>query len=50
MVAFSPAVEYAGVHFKQLERDNIMALKRSKGNFDEKMWISEEGAKDIRWW
>ena len=50
MVAYTPAVEYAGVHFKTLERDKIKALKRSKGNFEEKMWISTGGLADITWW
>ena len=50
MVAYSPAVEYAGVHFKNLEKDKIKALKRCKGNFDRSMWISHEGEADIRWW
>ena len=30
MVAYAPAVEYTGIHFKSLERDKIKALKRSK--------------------
>ena len=50
MVAYSPAVEYAGVHFKTLERDKIKALKRSKGNFEDTMWVSEGGVADIKWW
>ena len=50
MVAYAPAVEYSGVHFKSLERDKIKALKRSRGNFESKMWVSEEGMSDIRWW
>ena len=43
MVAYLPAVEYGGAHFKQLERDKIKALKRRKGNFDEHVWISQKG-------
>lgn len=50
MVAYSPAVEYAGVHFKSLERDKIKALKRSRGDFEKVMWISERGYNDIDWW
>ena len=50
MVAYSPAVEYAGVHFKTLERDKIKALKRSKGNFEDYMWLSPGGKSDIKWW
>lgn len=50
MVAYAPAVEYGGIHFKCLERDKIKALKRSKGNFEDIMWISERGYNDITWW
>ena len=46
MVAYA---EYSGVHFKTLEKDQIKALKRSKGKFEEGMWISEEGKKDMLW-
>ena len=33
-VAYAPALEYMGIHFKSLERDRIKALKGSKGNFE----------------
>ena len=50
LVAYTPAVEYAGAHFKALERDKIRALKRAKGNFNDYMWISVKGKEDILWW
>ena len=50
MVAYSPAVEYSGAHYKNLERDKIKALKRAKGDFRQKMWLSEQGRGDIKWW
>ena len=50
MVAYSPRVENAVIHFKSIERDKIKSLKRSKGNFGENMWLSSEGIADIRWW
>ena len=50
MVAYSPAVEYAGAHFKHLEKDKIKALKRAKGNFEDRMWLSEKALGNIQWW
>ena len=50
MVSYTPAVDYAGAHFKCLEKNKIRALKRAKGNFDDHMWISTEGRDDIIWW
>ena len=37
IVAYSPGVEYAGIHLKSIERDKIKSLKRNKGNFEENM-------------
>lgn len=45
-----PAVQYGKLHYRALERDKIVALKFSKGNFDKKMKISQEGREDILWW
>ena len=46
-VTYTPAVEYAGAHFKALERYKIKALKRVKGDFYTNIWISYEGLEDI---
>lgn len=48
--SYSVAVEYGGNHFKNLERDQITALKQACGNFDSMMSISDEGKQDLRWW
>ena len=50
MVGYTPGIEYSGAHFKALESDKIRALRRTKGDFDSQMWISEEGLQDISWW
>ena len=49
MVAYSPALEYGGAHLKWLMIDKNKALKRQKGIFDARMWVSER-SKDIQWW
>ena len=48
LVSCTPGVEYSGAHFKALERDQIKALRRVKGSFDEIMWLSPEGKEDIK--
>ena len=50
MTAYSPAFDYALGHIKDLEKDKIEALKYTKGNFDGKMLISEQGVQNIWWW
>lgn len=50
MVAYTPGVDFSAVHYKAIERDKILALRRSKGDFDNTMWLSEQGKADIIWW
>ena len=49
LVASEPGVEYAPLYFRALEREKSEALKKSYGNFDEKMFISDEACADIQW-
>ena len=50
MTAYSPSVDYAGLHTKRLEIDKNLGLFLNKGNFDGLMIISNEGIKEIKWW
>ena len=50
LVSYTPGVEYSGAHFKALENDKIRALRRTKGDFDQEMWISDEALQDLEWW
>lgn len=43
-------VDYGANHFKKLEHDQIVALKKSKGDFDINMIISTEAKEDLQWW
>ena len=45
-----PAVRFGPLHYRSLDRDKILPLKFSKGNFDKKMKISEAVKMDILWW
>lgn len=48
--SYSVAVDYGLNHIKKLEKDLINALRRCKGDFDAKFYISPQGLEDIKWW
>ena len=50
IVASFPAVRFVSLYYRQLEKDKSRALKKSKGNFDHMMEISEAGRKELSWW
>ena len=50
MVAATPAVVLGKLHYRNLEKAKIDALKQVQGNFDARMTISEEMKSDLEWW
>jgi len=50
MVASEPGVEYAALYYKPLEQAKTLALKQSKGNFDDKMLLDNQLRECIKWW
>lgn len=48
--SYSVAVDYGLNHIKLLEVDMIRALKRCRGDFDAKVYLSREAKEDVRWW
>ena len=44
------AVRYGKLHYRDLERCKILALKLSKGNFEKKVNLNEHAIDDIKWW
>ena len=48
--SFFPGVKLARLHFRVLERDKILALKLSRGNFDKRITLSKYAKEDIKWW
>ena len=50
MVSSFPAVRYGKLHYRNLERCKILALKQKKGNFDAKTTLSVQAIKDVQWW
>ena len=45
-----PGVRYGPLHYRDLEREKVAALKLNKGNFDKNMCIGKKGCSDISWW
>ena len=50
LVAAEPGVEYAKLHYKQLEIEKDGALKRNKGNFEAYVVLTEQSKREIQWW
>ena len=49
-VAAFPGVENGKLHYRELERAKIHALKKHHGHFDRTMNLSLKAKDDIRWW
>ena len=50
LVSVFPAVEQGQLHYRNLEYQKIIGLKRSKGNFDEKIQITDKMKIELKWW
>ena len=50
VISYSHAFDYGLAHIKSLENEKIEALRRSKGNFDVPMQISDRARQDVIWW
>lgn len=50
MVSTFTAVDYGPLHYRNIEREKIKALKSSRGDFDGLMLISGTIKSDLQWW
>ena len=50
LVSSLPAVRYGECHYRALEQDKIIALKTTKGNFDNPMPLSSLSIEKLNWW
>lgn len=50
LVAAEPAVEYAPLYIKTLERDKDRGLRANKGTFEERIRLSRVSLCDLHWW
>ena len=49
MAAFQGCL-YGPLHYRQLERDKISALKKSQGDYDAPVTLSTLAQQDLHWW
>ena len=49
-ISYAKAFKFGARHTKQLEIEKVVALARTRGNFDGKMSLSEKARWDIHWW
>ncbi|CAB4033662.1 Hypothetical predicted protein, partial [Paramuricea clavata] len=50
LISSCPGLGYGRLHYRNIERDKINALKSQKGNFEAKMSLSHESLEDLAWW
>ena len=50
LVSTFSALEYGPLHYREIEKEKILALKTSKGEFDCKMLVTESMKIDLLWW
>ena len=50
LISSCPGVGYGRLHYRNIERDKINALKSQKGNFEAKMSLSHESLEELAWW
>ena len=50
LVASFPGVMSGPLYYRKLEKENILALKFNKGNFDASMKLFAAARKELQWW
>lgn len=50
IISALPASKYGALHYRNLEKEKIKALKQNCGNFDAKMTLSDLSKQDLKWW
>lgn len=50
IVSSLPAVQYGRCHYRTIENDKIVALKKAKGDFDSPMCLSASAVVELQWW
>ena len=50
LVAYSQGAEWGRLHYRDLEREKIQALKSSRGDYDAHMTLSSKALENFRFW
>ena len=50
LVSSFTGVEFGHLHYRQLELEKVLALKRVAGDYEKKNFLSERAKAEIQWW
>ena len=50
IVSSLPAVQFGELYYRNLEKNKVLALQVSKGNYDEPLYLSKDAKVDLSWW
>lgn len=50
VVAAFPAASLGPLHYRQLEKDKVAAVRKSRGSFEGRMILSEKSTQELEWW
>ena len=50
LVASLPGVKFGRLHYRQLESEKDLALKKNKGNFDATLFLTPAAKNELKWW
>ena len=50
IVSSFPGVQFGELYYRNLEKDKILALQISKGDYDSPVYLSNESRSELTWW
>ena len=50
IVSSLPAVQFGELYYRNLEKNKVLALQTSKGNYDAPLYLSKDAKADLSWW
>ena len=50
IVSSLPAVQFGELYYRNLEKNKVLALQASKGNYDAPLYLSKDAKADLSWW
>ena len=50
IVSSLPAVQFGELYHRNLEKNKVLALQASKGNYDAPLYLSKDAKADLSWW
>ena len=50
IVSSLPAVQFGELYYRNLEKNKVLALQASKGNYDAPLYLTKDAKADLSWW